>query len=30
MQWLDTDQSDFDKRYVEGEARDAREVVSHG
>jgi hypothetical protein len=25
MQWLDTKQSDFDKRYVEGEARDARE-----
>jgi hypothetical protein len=25
MQWLDTEQSDFDKRYVEGEARDARE-----
>jgi hypothetical protein len=25
MQWLDTEQSNFDKRYVEGEARDARE-----
>jgi hypothetical protein len=25
MQWLDTEQSDFDKSYVEGEARDARE-----
>ena len=25
MQWLDTEQSDFDKRYVEGAARDARE-----
>jgi hypothetical protein len=25
MQWLDTEQSDFDKRYAEGEARDARE-----
>jgi hypothetical protein len=25
MQWLDTEQSDFDKWYVEGEARDARE-----
>jgi hypothetical protein len=25
MQWLDTEQSDFDKSYIEGEARDARE-----
>jgi hypothetical protein len=25
MQWLDTEQSDFDKSYVEGEAHDARE-----
>jgi hypothetical protein len=25
MQWLDTEQSDFDKRYVEGAARDVRE-----
>jgi hypothetical protein len=25
MQWLDTEQSDFDKWYIEGEARDARE-----
>jgi hypothetical protein len=25
MQWLDTERSDFDKRFVEGEARDARE-----
>jgi hypothetical protein len=25
MQWLDTEQSDFDQSYVEGEARDARE-----
>jgi hypothetical protein len=25
MQWLNTGQSDFDKSYVEGEARDARE-----
>jgi hypothetical protein len=25
MQWLDTEQSDFDKSYVDGEARDARE-----
>jgi hypothetical protein len=25
MQWLDTEQSDFDKSYFEGEARDARE-----
>jgi hypothetical protein len=25
MQWLDTEQSDFNKSYVEGEARDARE-----
>jgi hypothetical protein len=25
MQWLDTEQSDFDKRYVEGASRDARE-----
>jgi hypothetical protein len=25
MQWLDTEQSDYDKSYVEGEARDARE-----
>jgi hypothetical protein len=25
MQWLDTEQSEFDKSYVEGEARDARE-----
>jgi hypothetical protein len=25
MQWLDTEQSDFNKRYVKGEARDARE-----
>jgi hypothetical protein len=25
MQWLDTQQSDDDKRYVESEARDARE-----
>jgi hypothetical protein len=25
MHWLDTEQSNFDKRYVEGEARDARE-----
>jgi hypothetical protein len=25
MQWLDTEQSDFDKSYVEGEALDARE-----
>jgi hypothetical protein len=25
MQWLDTEQSDFDKSYVEGEACDARE-----
>jgi hypothetical protein len=25
MQWLDTEQSDFDKRYIEGEARDATE-----
>jgi hypothetical protein len=24
MQCLDTEQSDFDKSYVEGEARDAR------
>jgi hypothetical protein len=29
MQWLDTEQSDFDKRYVEGEARDARERWLH-
>jgi hypothetical protein len=25
MQWLDTEQSDFNKSYVEGEARDAME-----
>jgi hypothetical protein len=25
MQWLDTEQSDFDKRCIEGAARDARE-----
>jgi hypothetical protein len=25
MQWLDTEQSDFDKRYVEGAGCDARE-----
>jgi hypothetical protein len=25
MQWLDTEQSDFDKRYVDGAAHDARE-----
>jgi hypothetical protein len=25
MQWPDTEQSDFDKWYIEGEARDARE-----
>jgi hypothetical protein len=25
MQWLDTEQYDFDKSYVEGEACDARE-----
>jgi hypothetical protein len=25
MQWLDTEQSDFNTNYVEGEARDARE-----
>jgi hypothetical protein len=25
MQWLDTEKSDFDKRYVEGAAHDARE-----
>jgi hypothetical protein len=25
MHWLDTERSDFDKRFVEGEARDARE-----
>jgi hypothetical protein len=25
MQWLDTEQFDFDKRYVEGAGRDARE-----
>jgi hypothetical protein len=25
MQWLDTEQSNFDKSYVKGEARDARE-----
>jgi hypothetical protein len=25
MEWLDTEQSDFNKSYVEGEARDARE-----
>jgi nitrogen fixation-related uncharacterized protein len=25
MQWLDTQQFDDDKRYVESEARDARE-----
>jgi hypothetical protein len=25
MQWLDTEQSDFDKRYVEGVGCDARE-----
>jgi hypothetical protein len=25
MQWLDIEQSDFDKSYVEGETRDARE-----
>jgi hypothetical protein len=25
MQWIDTEQSNFDKSYVEGEARDARE-----
>jgi hypothetical protein len=25
MEWLDTEQSDFDKSYVKGEARDARE-----
>jgi hypothetical protein len=24
MQWLDIEQSDFDKRYVEGAGRDAR------
>jgi hypothetical protein len=24
MQWLDTGQSNFDKSYVKGEARDAR------
>jgi hypothetical protein len=24
MQWLDTEQTDFDKSYIEGEARDAR------
>jgi hypothetical protein len=29
MQWLDTEQSDFDKSYVEGEARDARERWLH-
>jgi hypothetical protein len=26
MQWIDTEQSNFDKSYVEGEARDAREM----
>jgi hypothetical protein len=25
MQWLDTEQSDDDKRYIESTARDARE-----
>jgi hypothetical protein len=25
MRWLDTEQSDFDKSYIEGEAHDARE-----
>jgi hypothetical protein len=25
MQWPDTKQSDFDKSYIEGQARDARE-----
>jgi hypothetical protein len=25
MQWLDTEQSDFDKRYVEGASCDVRE-----
>jgi hypothetical protein len=25
MQWLDTEQSEFDKRYVESSGRDARE-----
>jgi hypothetical protein len=29
MQWLGTEQSDFDKSYVEGEARDARERWFH-
>jgi hypothetical protein len=29
MQWLDTDQSDFNKSYVKGEARDARERWLH-
>jgi hypothetical protein len=29
MQCLDTEQSDFDKRYVEGEACDARERWLH-
>jgi hypothetical protein len=24
MQWLDTEQPDFDKSYIEGEAPDAR------
>jgi hypothetical protein len=29
MQWLDTEQSDFDKWYVEGEASDARDRWLH-
>jgi hypothetical protein len=29
MLWLDTEQSDFDKSNVEGEARDARERWLH-
>jgi hypothetical protein len=29
MQWLDTEQSNFDKSYVNGEARDARERWLH-
>jgi hypothetical protein len=29
MQWLDTEQSDDDKRYIESTARDARERWFH-
>jgi hypothetical protein len=29
MQWLDTDQSDYNKIYVKGEAHDARERWLH-